>query len=66
MPTPTTSRSRNGFLVRMPDDVKQWLYIRAQKNLRSQHSELLVVLLAAMERDRDRMQRDREAHGDAG
>lgn len=39
------------FGLRMPDDVKEWLTVRAKRSKRSMNSELLVLLEEAKQAD---------------
>ena len=42
------------FGLRLPPDVRDWLKEAAQKNLRSQNAEVVLILRERMERELDR------------
>jgi predicted HicB family RNase H-like nuclease len=45
-------KNRKPLQLRLPEDLKAWLEVQADKNGSSQNSEIIRALRAAMDRDR--------------
>jgi plasmid stability protein len=55
------SRHLDQLQLRLPDGLREWLKKRAQRNLRSMNNEVVAIIIAAKETEKEEGRRDAAA-----